>query len=94
MEAYVDRTEFEALKREVEEIKTEQKQNADLLHDIDKKIDLICQKMENSEKYEELKFKPLVERVEKLEANITWVWRAIATAIITIAIKIIFDVNH
>lgn len=94
MEAYVDRTEFEALKKEVEEIKTEQKQNADLLHDIDKKIDSICQKMEDSEKYEELKFKPLAEKVEKIESSNTWLWRAIAGAIITLAVKIIFDVNH
>ena len=94
MEAYVDRTEFEALKKEVEEIKAEQNKNADLLHEIDKKIDVICGSMKNSEKYEELKFKPLAEKVEKIESSNTWLWRAIAGAIITLAVKIIFDVNH
>lgn len=94
METYVDRAEFEALKKEVEEIKSEQNKNTDLLHEIDKKIDVISQSMISSEKYEELKFKPLAEKVEKLEESKTWLWRAIGAALITIVVKILFDVNH
>lgn len=94
MESYVDRKEFEALKDEVKEIKIEMNKNADLLHSIDKKIDVISGNILNSTQVEELKINPLKEKIQKIESSNTWLWRTIAGAIITIVVKIIFDANH
>ena len=94
METYVDRKEFELLKEEVKEIKTEMNNNAMLLHTIDKKLDVICQKMESNEQSVNYKIEPIEKRVDKIEDSNKWVWRTVAGSIIALAVKIIFDINR
>ena len=94
MDEFVSRKEFDLLKEEVNEIKAELKSNADLLVSIDKKIDVISEKVTSSEKTSSLIINPIEERVKKIESSNTWLWRTIAGAIITIVVKIIFDMNH
>ena len=91
MEAYVDRKEFEALKEEVKEIKLEMSKNADLLQSIDKKIDIINEKILNTKQMEELKLNPLKEKIEKIESNNSWLWRTITATIIGLAIEVLFN---
>ena len=92
MENYVDRKEFDALKEEVKEIKLEMVKNADLLQQIDKKIDVINEKILSTKQMEELKLTPLKEKIDKLEGNNTWLWRTAIGGILGLAIKILFDV--
>ena len=67
--------------------------NSDLLNQIDKKVDGILIKLEDSNTINNLTLKPLSERVTKIEDNQTWQWRTIGATIIGIIIKIIFDVS-
>lgn len=92
MESYVDRKEFEALKEEVKEIKLEMTKNADLLQSIDKKIDIINEKILNTKQMEELKLNPLKEKIEKIESNNSWLWRTITATIIGLAIEVLFNI--
>jgi chromosome segregation ATPase len=99
MEAYVERQEFETLKKDVEALKIKMDKNADFLHELDKKLDVIIEKIGNNEKNEEIKLEPINtkinnqnERIEKIESALTWLWRAIGTTIIGLAFKIIFDI--
>ena len=100
MEQYVEKAEFEALKKEVEEIKAEQNKNTDLLHELDKKLDVIIEKIGNSEKNEEMKIKPintrvdgLEERIKKIEGTLTWLWRLIGATVIGVIFDIIFSIK-
>lgn len=99
-ENYVNRIEFDALKNEVDEIKASMKDNKQLLQKIDKQIDIILTKLENSNNIEDLKVKTINEnidklekKIEKVEGNQIWLWRTIATTIIGIVIKVIFDIS-
>ena len=93
MENYVNRVEFEALKDEVREIKEEMSVNSRLLQTIDKKIDVINEKIMTSDKIEDLKYAPIEKRVKKLEDGSEWLKRTLGATIIGIVIKIIFDVS-
>lgn len=93
MENYVNRVEFEALKDEVREIKEEMSVNSRLLQTIDKKIDVINEKIITSDKIEDLKYAPIEKRVKKLEDGSEWLKRTLGATIIGIVIKIIFDVS-
>lgn len=90
---YVSREEFIALQKEVEELKKDMEKNSLLLQSIDKKIDVITERIGNNSKLDELKLKPLEKRVEKLEDSLTWAWRTVVGTIIGIAIKVIYDVS-
>jgi len=93
MEEYVDKKEFDALKNKVEEIENKTDKHTDLLHEIDKKVDLIIQNVENIKETEELKIQPLEDRVKKLEESKTWLWRFLGGTIIGLAIETIFSIN-
>ena len=93
MENFVNRVEFEALKDEVREIKEEMSINSKLLQSIDKKIDVINEKIITSDKIEDLKYAPIEKRVKKLEDGSEWLKRTLGATIIGIVIKIIFDVS-
>lgn len=93
MDNYVNRIEFEALKDEVREIKEEMSDNSRLLQAIDKKIDVINEKIITSDKIEDLKYAPIEKRVKRLEDSNEWIKRTIGATIIGIVIKIIFDVS-
>ena len=88
---FVSRIEFEALKDEVRTIKEEMAESSRLLQSIDKKIDVINEKIVTSDKIEDLKYAPIEKRVKRLEDSNEWIKRTIGATIIGIVIKIIFD---
>lgn len=72
---YVNREEFDNLKKEVEEIKTELFKSTEVLQKIERKIDVIFERFENSSKLNEMqatninstidiKIKPLEKDIE------------------------------
>ena len=91
-EEYVNRSEFNSLKEEVQELKAEMSENKTLLTTIDKKIDVITERISNGDKIDELKLKPITKRLDELEDNQKWTARTLAGTIIGIVIKILFDV--
>ncbi len=93
-EDFVSRNEFNSLKQEVQELKEEVGEYRGLLQTIDKKIDVIGEKINNGEKMDELKLQPLEKRVTKLEENHSWLSKTLAGTIIGIVIKIIFDISN
>ena len=92
-EEYVSRNEFNTLKSEVQELKEEVGEYKQLLMQIDKKCDVITEKIANGEKIDELKLKPMENRVSKLENSQDWLWKTTIGSILGLAIKIIFDVT-
>lgn len=82
-EDFVSRNEFNTLKNEVQEIKEEVTEYRSLLQQIDKKIDVIGEKIVNGEKIDELKIQPIEKRLQKLEDNQGWLWKLCASIIIT-----------
>lgn len=89
----VSREEFENLKKDVEKLEGNLVESEKLLQNIDKKIDVINEKITTADKIENLKYNPLESRIKKLEESGTWLWRTVGATIIGIAIKIIFDIN-
>lgn len=92
MEEYVSKTEFNVLKEEVNAIKKEMAESAKLLQAIDKKIDIINEKIITADKIDDLKFNPLEKRIKNIEDNQGWLWKTILATIIGIVIKVIVDV--
>lgn len=90
---FVSRQEFEKLEKKVNKIEETMNENFDLLTKIDKKVDLINEKIITSGKIEDLKLEPLDTRVRKIEDNQSWLWRTVGATIIGIAIKILLDVS-
>lgn len=88
-ESYVSKQEFNILREEVQEMKKEMK----LLPEIDKKIDVITEKVTIGNQMDELKLKPLIRRVEILEDNNKYLSRTMAGTIIGIVIKLFFDLS-
>lgn len=66
-ENFVSRNEFNGLKQEVQELKEEVSEYKKLLIKIDKKCDVITEKIANGEKIDELTLKPINNRIQKLE---------------------------
>lgn len=96
---FVSREEFDNLKLEVAEIKEEMSKSSEVLQSIDKKTSIIFEKLDNFEKVSNMQIEPLkkdinnnTESIKELKSNSQWTWRTIATVIIGIVIKIIFDV--
>lgn len=99
MSEFVSREEFENLKSEVAEIKEEMSKSGELLINIDKRTDIILEKLDNLDKVSNMQIEPLkkdinnnAESIKELKSNSQWTWRTIASVIIGIVIKIIFDV--
>lgn len=92
MEQYVNKSEFERLEKDVQEIKASREKDSQLLMAIDKKIDIISERIKNTDQTDDLKLQQLTARVKKLEETLTWVSRTLAGTIIGIIIKIILDV--
>lgn len=82
-EDFVSRDEFNNLKNDVQELKEEVTEYRSLLQQIDKKIDVIGEKIANGEKIDELKIQPIEKRLQKLEDNQGWLWKLCASIIIT-----------
>lgn len=83
-EEFVSRKEFELLKEEVNAIKKDLDESQKILVAIDKKIDVISEKVVSNDKIEDLKLQPLESRVTKLEESQTWLRRALLGEALTI----------
>ena len=92
-EDYVSREEFENLKEKVILLEKELSESKKLLQNIDKKIDIISEKIITADKIDDLKFAPMEKRIKKLEDDQSWLWKTVAATIIGIAVKLIFDVS-
>ena len=86
MDDYVKRPEFDSLKSQVERLEGEMAESNKLLTAIDKKIDVISEKIINADKIDSLKLAPIEKRVDTLEDGQKWVRRTIIGEIIAIVI--------
>ena len=98
MAEFVSREEFEHLKSEVAEIKDELSKSGEMLQNIDKRTDIILEKLANFEKVSGMQIEPLkkdiiknTEDIKELKANSQWLWRSLLGTIMGIAVKVIFD---
>ena len=89
-EEFVNRTEFNQLKDEVNEIKQEMAESSKILQAIERKIDVINEKLNTTGEINLLKINPIETRVSKLENGISWLWKLCAGAVITGVISAIF----
>lgn len=87
---YITRSEFDLLKTEVQELKDNMNEIEKLFRAIDKKIDVIAEKINSGESVTDLKIKPLETRVFNLEDNQKWLIRAIIGEVIAIVCAFIF----
>ena len=87
---FVTRVEFETLAKEVTELKNNMSEIEKLFRTIDKKIDVIAEKINSTENVTELKIKPLEQRVSNLEDSQKWLIRAILGEVIAIVGVFIF----
>ena len=83
---------LENLKEEVKEVKTDMIEDRKLLQSIDKKIDIINNKVTTSETVEDLKLKPLEKRVNKLEETQEWLRKTVITAILGLILEVVIFV--
>ena len=88
-EDFVSRAEFNNLKEEVSTIKHERLEDFKLLQQIDKKTDVIYEKLSNADKIDELKLSPIEKRVAELEDAQKWLRRTVIATIIGEIITII-----
>lgn len=98
MSEFVSREEFENLKSEVAEIKDELSKSGEMLQNIDKRTDIILEKLDNFEKVSGMQIEPLkkdiiknTEDIKEIKSNNQWLWRTSLGIILSIVIKIIFD---
>ena len=99
MSEFVSREEFENLKSEVAEIKEDLSKSSELLINIDKRTDIILEKLDNFDKISNMQIEPLkkditknTEDIKEIKSNNQWLWKAVGTTIIGIVIKVVFDV--
>lgn len=82
-EEFVGRNEFDQLKEKVDKLEKTMENSENLLREIERKIDVIGEKISSSEQINVLKINPIESRVTKLENGINWLWKLCATVIIT-----------
>lgn len=92
-EEFVKKEEFNNLKQEVEKIKDEISDNTKTLNLMDKKLDVITERLVSSDKIDELKINPLEKRLANVENNQSWLWKAFGGALIGVLVKVVFDVS-
>lgn len=83
-EGCVGREEFELLKDEVKKIKQDMEQNSRILQSIDKKVDIINEKIVNGEEIDQLKLLAVEKRVGILEESQKWLRRTVMASAISI----------
>ena len=66
---------------DVKEVKTEMIESGKLLQTIDKKIDVINEKINSADEKEALKLEPIDKRISKLEENQSWLRKTLFTTI-------------
>ena len=92
-QSYVTREEFKRLAEKVDHVERQQDENVKILQAIDKKVDVITEKITTSDRIEDLKLNPLTKRVSEVEDNQKWLWRTVIGTIIATGLKILFDVS-
>lgn len=90
----VSREEFDALVEKVKKLEEITDDQTNLLQEIDKKLDVITEKLSSSSTIEELKMKPIKEKVDKIEDNNRWLWRTIGCALIGLLINGIITIKN
>ena len=90
----VSREEFDALVEKVNKLEKITDDQTLLLQEIDKKLDVITEKLNSSKTIEELKIKPIEEKVNKIEDNNRWLWRTIVGAIVGILINGVITIKN
>ena len=83
-EEFVSKAEFNLLKEEVNDIKKDMDESQRLLLAIDKKIDIINEKILTSDKIDKLTYSPLEKRVGTLEDNQKWLRRSLIGEVLAI----------
>ena len=91
-EEFVRIEEFNNLKKDVEKIKEDMNENAKTLQSIDKKVDIIKERLISTDEISELKLKPIDKRVTDLEDNQKWLRKTVIGTLITLVIGIIVEV--
>ena len=92
MEDYVKRSEFDNLKNQVERLEGEMDESSKLLQAIDKKIDVISEKIVTADKIDTLKLTPLERRVDTIEDGQKWMRRTILSELVGIVIAAVIYV--
>ena len=90
----VSREEFDALVEKVNKLEKITDDQTLLLQEIDKKLDVITEKLSSSKTIEELKIKPIEEKVNKIEDNNRWLWRTIVGVIAGILINGLITIKN
>lgn len=90
-EEFVGRNEFDQLKEKVDKLEKTMENSENLLREIDKKVDVISEKILNSDQKEELKLQPISTRLTKVEDNQSWLWKTVIGSIIAIVIKFLAE---
>ena len=90
----VSREEFDALVEKVNKLEKITDDQTLLLQEIDKKLDVITEKLNSSKTIEELKIKPIEEKVNKIEDNNRWLWRTIVGVIVGILINGLITIKN
>lgn len=86
-ENFVNKEEFNILTKRVDKMEIQNEQNEKLLREVDKKVDVILEKITNANQTEDLKLAPIDKRLSNVEDNNKWLWRAIVGTIIGLIIK-------
>lgn len=88
-EGYVGKEEFNNLVKRVDKMEEKTEKIQDLMIKVDKKTDVILEKVANSNNFEDLKLQPVVKRIEDLEDNQRYVRRQLFSTIVTVIITLI-----
>lgn len=89
-EDFVTKTEFDELKKQVDKLESNMSEIEHLFQAIDKKIDVISEKINSGANVTDLKIQPIEKRVFDLEESQKWVTRAIIGEVIAIVCAFIF----
>lgn len=94
MSEFVGKEEFNNLVARVNKMEEQSRENEKLLREVDKKVDVILEKLTNAGTTEDLKIQtidlklqPVQDRVEKLEDSKKWLWRSIGATAIGLVLK-------
>lgn len=86
-ENYVGKEEFNILVKRVDKMEEQNEKNEKLLQEVDKKVDIILEKIVNADKQEQLKLAPMEEKLNEVKDNQKWLWRSVGGTAIGLIIK-------
>lgn len=75
--SFVGKEEFNILVKRVDKMEAQNEQNEKLLREVDKKVDIILEKIVNADKQEALKLEPMEEKINEVKDNQKWLWRSV-----------------